>query len=255
MDIPADVSAHLDRFTRGLLKAADLRGLYLYGSLTTGDFSPASSDIDLIAVTGGEPDQATRERLESLHQELASAGGAFARLNCLYVPAGTLADSERLRTYWYGDRFTQWELKVMTMAELAHSGRALHGPWPPPGLPEVSLADLRAHLRGHVDTYWRELIDREDIWLQDKWVDSALITLPRTAAVLDDGELITKSEAVGRLGDFGVPSWLSEEIRRRRAGEDVAVTEGQQLARATLAREIVTGALRRFTANHGQLPG
>jgi Nucleotidyltransferase domain len=158
MDIPADVSAHLDRFTRGLLKAADLRGLYLYGSLTTGDFSPARSDIDVIAVTGGEPDRAARERLESLHQELASAGGAFARLNCLYVPAGTLADSQRLRTYWYMDGFTQWELKVMTMAELRHSGRALHGPWPPPGLPEVSLADLRAHLRGRMDTYWREMV-------------------------------------------------------------------------------------------------
>jgi predicted nucleotidyltransferase len=255
MDIPADVSAHLDRFTRGLLKAADVRGLYLYGSLTTGDFSPASSDIDLIAVTEGQPEQATLERLEMLHQELASAGGAFARLNCLYLPAGTLADSQRLRTYWFGDRFTEWQLKVMTMAELRHSGRALHGPWPPPGLPEVNLADLRAHLREFVDTYWRERTGREDIWLQDKWVDSALIVLPRTAAVLDDGELITKSEALGRLGDFGVPPWLSEEIRRRRAGEDVQVTEGQRLSRATLAREIVTDAVRRFTANPEQQPG
>jgi hypothetical protein len=26
----------------------------------------------------------------------------------------------------------------MTMAELAHPGRALHGPWPPTGLHEVS---------------------------------------------------------------------------------------------------------------------
>jgi hypothetical protein len=251
MDIPADVSAHLERFTRGLLGVADLHGLYLYGSLTTGDFSPASSDIDLVAVTGDEPDQATRERLESLHQELASAGGAFARLNCLYVPAGTLADSQRLRTYWYEDRFTQWELKVMTMAELAHAGRARHGPWPPPGLPEVSLADLRAHLRDRLDSYWRERTGREDIWLQPTWVDSALITLPRMAAVLDDGVLITKSEAIGRLAGFGVPPWLSEEIRRRRAGEDVLVTEQQRLRRASLAREIMADGIRRFTADRG----
>jgi hypothetical protein len=255
MDIPADVSAHLDRFARDLLHAVDLRGLYLYGSLTTGDFSPASSDIDLVAVTEGEPDQVTRKRLENLHQELASTGGAFARLNCLYVPAGTLADSRRLRTYWYGDRFTEWELKVMTMAELRHAGRAWYGPWPPPGLPDVSLADLRAHLRQHVDTYWREMTGREDVWQQDKWVDSALIAVPRIAAVLDDGELITKSDAIGRLGDFGVPPWLAGEIRRRRAGEDVPVTEEQRQTRASLAREILADGIRRFTTDRGQLPG
>jgi hypothetical protein len=239
MDLPADVSVHLDRFRDGLLKAADLRGLYLYGSLTTGDFSPARSDIDLVAVIGRDPDQAAIERLERLHRDLASAGGAFARLNCLYVPAGTLADPERLHRYWYMDQFTEWELKVMTMAELAHSGRALHGPWPPPGLPQVSLAALRAHLREHTGSYWPEMIDQPEIWLQDKWVDAGLVSLPRVAAVLRDGELITKSEAIGRLGDFGVPGWLSDQIRRRRAGEDVTVTQQQRATRAALARQIM----------------
>jgi hypothetical protein len=37
--IPPEVSGHLDRLRDGLLAAVELRGLYLYGSLTTGDFS------------------------------------------------------------------------------------------------------------------------------------------------------------------------------------------------------------------------
>jgi len=36
-----DVSSHLDRFRDGLLAVVGLRGLYLDGSLTTGDVSPA----------------------------------------------------------------------------------------------------------------------------------------------------------------------------------------------------------------------
>jgi len=248
MDLPADVSVHLNRFRDGLANLADLHGLYLYGSLTTGDFSPASSDIDLVAVIGRQPHQAEVERLERLHRDLASAGGALGRLNCLYVPAGTLADPERLHRYWYADRFTQWELKVMTMAELAHSGRALHGPWPPPGLPQVSLADLRAHLRDHTNSYWPEMIGRPEVWLQDRWVDSGLVMLPRVAAVLRDGELITKSEAIGRLADFGVPAWLSDQIGRRRAGQRVGVTQQQRLTRAGLAQQIMADGVRRLTA-------
>src|SRR5215469_6594845 len=138
MDLPPDVSGHLSTFRDGLLPIVELRGLYLYGSLTTGDFSPARSDIDVLAVTEQSLDKATLDRLTTLQLELARSGGAFARLNCLYVPAGALADSQQLHPYWYGDRFTKWQLKVMTMAELRHSGLALHGPWPPPGLPDVS---------------------------------------------------------------------------------------------------------------------
>ena len=249
MDLPPDVSLHLGKFRDKLLKVAELRGLYLYGSLTTGDFSPVSSDIDLIAVPERQPDRAALDRLKSLHLDLCRAGGAFTRLNCLYVTAGTLADPHRLHPYWYGDRFTEWQLKLMTMAELARSGRAVYGPWPPTGLREVSLAGLQSHVRDDLDAYWRPMVARPDIWLEDRWVDFGLVTLPRAAAVLHVGELITKSEAIGRLADFGVPAWLSDQIRRRRAGEDVSATKPQRPTRASLVQKIMADGIRELTAH------
>jgi Nucleotidyltransferase domain len=249
MTIPPEVHDHLGRFRDGLLALVQLRGLYLYGSLTTGDFSPACSDIDVVAVTEREPGGLVLDHLSALHLDLARRGGAFARLNCLYVPAGTVADPERLHAYWYGDQFTQWQLKVMTMAELGHSGQALHGPWPPPGLPAVSPAELREHARDQLAGYWRRLTHRPGIWLQDKWVDFALVTLARTAAVLHDGELITKSQAIAGLGDFGVPAWLADQIGRRRAGEAVRVTAGPRLIRAARARQIMAKGIRDLTAS------
>ncbi len=241
------VFAHLERFRDGLLSQVDLRGLYLYGSLTTDDFSPATSDIDVIAVVDPSPGTTAREGLEDLHLSLATAGGACERLNCLYVQAGTLSDPERLHPYWFGDRFTRWQVKVMTMVELTHSGRALHGPWPPAGLPEVSLAELQAHVREHTRDYWPEVLERDAFWLADMAVDHALVALPRVAAVLRDGELITKSQAIGHLADFGVPDWLSDEIRRRRAGEDVHVTEQHRLTRARLSQQIMAAGIGRLT--------
>jgi hypothetical protein len=247
MKLRPDISAHLDRLRDGLFELVELRGLYLYGSLTTDDFSPSRSDIDVIAVPEQPPGNGERERLARLHLDLASAGGAFARLNCLYVPAGRLADAEALHTYWYGDRFTEWQLKVMTMAELAHSGLALYGPWPPDGLGQVSLSEVQASVRGELDEYWRARIAEPDVWLQDMWVDFGLITLPRAAALLQDGDLITKSAAIGRLGDFGVPAWLAGQISSRRAGTDVLVTKAEQLSRAELTRQIMTDGVARLT--------
>jgi hypothetical protein len=129
MEFPPDVSVHLDRFTDFLVEAVDLHGLYVYGSLTTGDFSPACSDIDVVAVTDRELEKAELGRLTSLHLDLASAGGAAGRLNCLYVPADLLGDADHLHHYWFEDHFTQWQLKVMTQAELATAGHALYGEW------------------------------------------------------------------------------------------------------------------------------
>ena len=248
MDLPPDVSGHLASFRDRLLPVLELRGLYLYGSLTTGDFSPACSDIDMLAVTERRPERAVLDQLTALHRDLARRGGAYARLNCLYVPAGTLADPAMLHEYWYVDRFTKWQLKVMTLAELSHSGRAVHGPWPPPGLPEVSISELRDHARDQLTGYWRPLTHRRRVWLQDKWVDFALVTLARSAAVLRDGALITKSQAIAMLGEFGVPPSLAEEIRSRRAGEPVRVTAGHRLVRAARTRRLMVAGIRELTA-------
>jgi hypothetical protein len=251
MTFPPDVSAHLNRFRDGLAASIELRGLYVYGSLTTGDFSPATSDIDVVSVTEREPDSAARERLCSLHLDLASAGSPFTRLNCLYVPAELLGDPEYQHHYWYEDHFTQWHLKLMIRAELAASGHALYGEWPVPGLQAAPMADLQAAVRREVDGYWRLAAAKRELWLKDVWVDHGLIFLARAAALLSSGELITKSESISRLGDFGVPSELAGEIRRRRDGEPVELTEVERQQRASTARRVMTAGVDRLAAERG----
>jgi hypothetical protein len=248
MAFPPDVSAHLSRLKEGLTAAIDLRGLYVYGSLTTGDFSPASSDMDIVAVTEREPDQGALDRLRSLHLDLASAGGAATRLNCLYVPAELLGDPDHLHRYWYEDHFTRWQLKLMTQAELATSGQALCGDWPVPGLRAVPVDDLRAAVRAEVDDYWRRVAGRRKLWLKDVWVDHGLVVLPRAAALLSSGDLITKSESISRLAEFGVPAKLAGEIRRRRDGEQVRLNRLERLQRARTARRVMAAGVERLSA-------
>src|SRR5260370_25444502 len=85
MEFPPDIAVLLSRLRAGLAARGDLVGLYVYGSLVTGDFSPACSDIDVIVMVKREPDRAALGELARLHKALASSGGAAERLNCLYV--------------------------------------------------------------------------------------------------------------------------------------------------------------------------
>jgi predicted nucleotidyltransferase len=238
-ELPADIARLLRRLRDGLAERGDLVGIYLYGSLATGDFSPARSDIDVVVMLGREPDEAAIAQLRQLHVALASSDDPAGRLHCLYVPAEDAADPSRLRPYWYGDRMTHWQLKVLTQAELASAGVPLCGPWPPPGLGPVGVTDLQAAVRGEIGGYWRRMARKRRRWLQDVWVDLGLTVLPRAEAALTTGELITKTEAIGRLARFGVPPALSDEIRRRRDGQLVTLSAAKKIRRAQLARRIV----------------
>lgn len=252
---PAEIAQLLTSFRDGVAARCDLTGLYVYGSLTTGDFSPARSDIDLVAVIERPLDGAALQRLTRLHTELASSGGPARRLHCLYVPAAYLGDSLRLHQYWFGNRFTRWQLKVITQAELAASAHALCGDWPVPGLAPVPVPELQAAVRAEVGDYWRRMAGRRMPWLKDNWVDFGLITLPRAAAVLSAGDLITKTEAIGRLGAFDVPAELAEQIRRRRAGEQVRLTLRQRMLRAWQVRRIMTDGVTRLCGRAPLMPG
>ena len=87
---------------------------------------------------------ALRELAELPKALLTSSSSAAERLNCLYVPVEAGPDPARHHNYWFGNRMTQWQLKVMTQAELASAGAALYGPWPPPGIAPVPIEAVQA---------------------------------------------------------------------------------------------------------------
>jgi Nucleotidyltransferase domain len=247
MELPEDVALLLNRLRDGLVSRGDLVGLYVYGSLATGDFSPACSDIDVIVMVEREPDRAALQELAQLHAAVAGSSGAAERLHCLYVPVAAGSDPHRLHNYWFGDRMTHWEFKVMTQAELASVGVALYGLWPPPGTAPVPIEDIQAAVHEEISGYWRRIARGRTRWLQDAWVDHGLVVLPRAEALLTTGDLITKSEAIGRLGDFGVPRRLAREIRHRRDGRPEALNAAGKVRRAYVARRIMKRGVRKLS--------
>lgn len=246
-EFPPDVAGLLGRLRDRLAARADVVGVYVYGSLVTGDYSPAASDIDVVVLVQREPDEAMTRELTELHTALAGTGGPAGQLHCLYVAAGSASDPEPLRTYWFGDRMTQWQMKLLTQAELTSAGVALYGPWPPPGVEPVPLAAIQAAVHEEITGYWRQVSRKRGLWLQDSWVDHSLVVLPRAEAVLTTGDLITKGQAISRLAGFGVPDTLAQEIRRRRDGDPVVLSRPRRLVRALRARRIMQNGVARLS--------
>jgi hypothetical protein len=130
---------------------------------------------------------------------------------------------------------------------MASAGVALHGPWPPPGIGPVPVADLQAAVHAEVTGYWRQIARSRKLWLDDSWVDHSLVVLPRAEALLTAGELITKGEAIGRLAGFGVPDSLVRDIRGRRDGQPAVLGPVRRLSRAVLARRLMRDGLSRLS--------
>jgi hypothetical protein len=102
-------------------------------------------------------------------------------------------------------------------------------------------------VRAEISGYWRRMARQRACWLRDSWVDLGLTVLPRSAAVLTTGDLITKTEAISRLAEFGVPAELAQEIRRRRDSQAVTLGTRQRVRRAQLARQIMRHGVSRLS--------
>ena len=69
-----------------------LVGVYLYGSLVTGDFDHAISDIDLLAVTTSQIDEQDFERLDRMHAGFVAGQPLWNdRIEIAYLARAALA--------------------------------------------------------------------------------------------------------------------------------------------------------------------
>lgn len=72
---------------------SSLVGLYLFGSLATGDFDAAVSDIDLLAVLADPPNARLAAHLGRMHADLAQANPAWDdRIEVVYISTPGLAN-------------------------------------------------------------------------------------------------------------------------------------------------------------------
>ena len=212
-DLPADQQQYLDRVVATLRDdlGPDLVGVYLYGSLAMGAFTPGRSDIDALAVcaTRLPPDRSTALG-ESLASISTPASGGHLEFTLFPRQAldspGAPAVEMHVRTHSEpfvvdghdpgGD-----ENLVVEFAMTRARGRSLYGPAPAEVFPEPDRASLIEAILADVELARREGAS----WWEDHDFPEAasmayqVLNGARTLRYLETGELGSKAEGAAWL--------------------------------------------------------
>ncbi len=183
---------------RSLLQDA-LVGVYVTGSLVMGDYQPASSDIDFLAVTSSPLAQTDVPRIAALHLSLQRAHQQARRLEGAYAAAGRLSASGiagLIVTVGSGKQaaLSPSDYTADNMWALRHCAFAVDGPPPTSVMPPVAADDVRAALRD----YLAELVARAQS-AHGNPVDT-LLNIARCLFGIERGRACTKAEAAEWLG-------------------------------------------------------
>jgi predicted nucleotidyltransferase len=202
-----------------------LVGLYLYGSLVTGDFDPGVSDFDLLAVTADEIDDEAFDRLRKMHLDLVTEHPAWEnRVEIVYLPA------EGLRTFRTqesvmvaispGEPFhrkaagKEWTINWWLVRE---RGRTLYGPDPKTVIDPISRQEFLDTVRAHAQR-WRDWVTESR---SRKAQSYARLTLCRALYAAVHGEQPSKRQAARWAQDrFPERVRLIEEALEWRIAED-----------------------------------
>ncbi len=219
-DAPPDVRAQVERLIV-LLRAHvgdDLIGVYLHGSLATGSFSPARSDIDLLAVTERRMPISAKWRVA---QVLLRLSGAPSPIEISFLHAGEIrpwshpapfdlhyseTHRRRYENDLRSDGWKNWNREVHVDEDLAAHvtftkarGICLWGKPIDEAFPDVPEGDYVASLLA--DLEWARA--REDVP-----TDYRLLNLCRVFAYLRDGGILSKDEG----GEWALGA-LPEKLR------------------------------------------
>ncbi len=202
----AEVNAILRDLLAGVqaILAEQFVGMYLYGSLASGDFSPETSDIDFLVVTDGELSRERVDALTALHARLSARPSGWAlELEGSYIPRDPLRRYDaRSARHLHIDRgagqlhFEQHDSDwVIQRHILREYGVVLAGPPPAALIDTVEPRAVRDAVLDLLNGWWASF-DRDSSKLEHTGYQAyAVLTMCRALYALEHGAIVSKPSA------------------------------------------------------------
>jgi hypothetical protein len=199
-----EVDAVLGRLLAGVSEALGEQavGLYMYGSLASGDFDPATSDVDFLVVTDGPLASGPVGALERLHGRLFASGDRWAgKLEGSYLPLAELPhyrpDGPKVphlnegRFYLARHGF-DWSIQrwVLREHEVVVRGPSLRDVIEPVGPDEI-----RRSVAGTLRQWWAPMLADSSRLASPEYQAFAALTMARAWHALERGAVVSKPAA------------------------------------------------------------
>jgi predicted nucleotidyltransferase len=180
-------------------------GMHLYGSLSSGDFNPETSDVDFLVTTAGSLAENKIAQLKSMHEHLWSSRLKRAeRLEGAYVPKelirrhatnGSPCPTINEGRFYVARLGSDWIIQRHVIREY---GVVLEGPEPKTLIEFVSTDEIREAVRGILNEWWFPMLD-DPSWLrrhESNYHGYTVITMCRALHALQHGMIVSKPVAV-----------------------------------------------------------
>ncbi len=189
-----------------------LAGLYLYGSLVTGDFDRERSDIDLVAVLSSDLGDTDLEQLHRMHDEFVATRPDWDdRIEVAYITATALktfrSHTSTIAAISPGEPFhtkvagREWLMNWWMVREI---GVTLYGPPPAAYIGPISREEFVENAREHAQLWAEWIYDMRERPGQAY----AILTLCRALYAFDTGRQTSKDQAA-RWAWERFPQWAS----------------------------------------------
>lgn len=174
-------------------------GMYLYGSLASGDFDSQRSDIDFVVVTADVLPDELLPPLEALHAHIAASGLKWAtKLEGAYVPQHALRRHEpdaapcpsiNEGEFRVGRLGSDWVIQRHIIRE---QGVVVAGPAPHSLIDPVQPGDLRQAVLGILSEWWAPML-HSPAWVRgSEYQAFAVLTMCRALYTLHYGSVVSK---------------------------------------------------------------
>jgi len=177
-------------------------GLYLYGSLSSGDFNIHSSDIDFLVITDGYLPEKMVTALEALHTRLwdsdmkwaAKLEGSYLPQACLrrYNPVDGPFPCINEGKFYLAHHGSDWVIQRYILRE---NGVAVAGPDIRPMIDPVSPDEIREAVLGIMGEWWRPMLDDPTFLTRRDYQAYATLTMCRALHALRYGSIVSKPVA------------------------------------------------------------
>jgi len=210
IDMNALIEQLLSRIQEVLGKK--LVGLYLYGSLVTGDFDHGSSDIDLLAAILSDIDEEEFAALQKMHDDFVHKNKQWnGRIEVAYLSVAGLktyrSQLSKIAIISPGEPFhikeagNDWLINWYTVRE---KGIVLYGSSPKMLIDPISK-DEYLHAVQRFIKAWCERIQQIHLRPSQAY---AILTMCRALYTLKNGEMVSKKQAA-LWAEKELPEWFS----------------------------------------------